>query len=433
MINNYDEALAYITATSWKDKKKGLERIRALCRLLGNPQDGLSCIHIAGTNGKGSTAAILDSVCRSAGLTCGLFTSPHLERYNERIRVNGTDISDEDFTAYAARIEQAASKMEDVPTVFEKLTAMAFLHFSKTDCDVVILETGMGGEFDSTNVVDEPIMTVITNIGLDHTAELGETIEKIALTKAGIVKKGVPCVCIEQAPEVMNVIKTICMFIDSPCIFARNSDVRIVSSDLSGIRIMTSAISEPVTVSLCGEYQISNISLALSVLRLIMVTGKLPIDENAVIEGLRNVTWSARFEIMKRNPYLIVDGAHNPHGMRALVDSLRKLFLKKKITYITAINSDKDVDGMLDILVENADRVYTVKVDPRGEDPEVLAEGLRKRGTEALACESVQKAIEEAFSHSGLNDIVCCAGSLYLSGDVRKLMREKKIKWKSLQ
>lgn len=432
MVNNYDEALAYITGTSWKEKKKGLERIRLLCRYLGNPQDGLSCIHIAGTNGKGSTAAILDSVCRSAGLICGLFTSPHLEKYNERIRVNGKDISDEDFTALAAKIEEAASKMEDAPTVFEKLTAMAFMYFSDMNCDVVILETGMGGEFDSTNVINDPIMTIITNIGLDHMNELGDTVEKIALTKAGIVKKGIPCVCIEQEPEVMNVIRTICMFLDSPCIFARKSDVRIVSSDLNGIRIMTSAISEPVTVSLCGEYQLSNIALALSVIRLIMVTGKLPIDESAVLEGLRNVTWAARFEIMKRNPYLIVDGAHNPHGMRGLVDSLRKLFLKKQITYITAINSDKDVDKMLDIMCENASRVYTVKVDARGEDPEKLAEDIKNRGTEASSCESVQKAIENAFSHSGLNDVVCCAGSLYLAGDVRKLIKENKIKWKTL-
>ena len=432
MINNYDEALAYITGTSWKEKKKGLERIRQLCRLLGNPQDGLSCIHIAGTNGKGSTSAILDSVCRSAGLKCGLFTSPHLEKYNERIRVNGEDISDEDFTALAARIEEAVSEMEDAPTVFEKLSAMAFLYFTKKKTDVVILETGMGGEFDSTNVINDPIMTVITNIGLDHTSELGNTVEKIALTKAGIVKKGVPCVCVEQSPEVMNVVKTICMFLDSPCVFARKSDVRVVSSDLGGIRIMTSAISEPVTVSLCGEYQLSNIALALSVLRLAMVTGKLPIDESAILEGLRNVTWAARFEIVKRNPYLIVDGAHNAHGMRGLVDSLRQLFLKKQITYITAINSDKDVDGMLDIMCENAARIYTVKVDQRGVDPQELAGKVIGMGKEAFACESVQKAIETAFSHSGLNDVVCCAGSLYLAGEIKKLFREKKIKWKTL-
>ncbi len=432
MINNYDDALAYITATSWKEKKKGLDRIRQLCRLLGNPQDGLSCIHIAGTNGKGSTAAILDSVCRSAGLKCGLYTSPHLEKYNERIRINGRDISDEDFTALAVKIEDAAAKMEDAPTVFEKLTAMAFMYFSENDCNVVILETGMGGEFDSTNVIEEPIMTLITNVGLDHTSELGETVEKIALTKAGIVKKGIPCVCIEQSPEVMNVIKTICMFLDSPCVFAHPSDVRIVSSDLTGIRIMTSAISEPVTVSLCGDYQLSNISLALCAIRLLMVTGKLCIGESAVIDGLRNVAWAARFEIMKRNPYLIVDGAHNPHGLRALVDSLRKLFLKKQITYITAINSDKDAEGMLDIMCENASRVYAVKVDPRGIDPDILSESVKKRGVEANACKDVVEAAESAFAHSGLNDIVCCAGSLYLAGEIRKLIKEKKIKWKTL-
>lgn len=195
---------------------------------------------------------------------------------------------------------------------------------------------------------------------------------------------------------------------------------------------MTSSLSEPVTVSLCGEYQLSNIALALHVIRLAMVTGKLPIDEAAVIDGLRNVSWNARFEIMKRNPYLIVDGAHNPHGMRGLVDSLRKLFLKKQIVYVTAINSDKDVEGILDILCENASHVYTVKVDPRGTDPCVLAESIRKRNVEATACESVIEALEGAFVKAGLNDVVCCAGSLYLSGDVRKLIREKKIKWKSI-
>ncbi|MCR5828920.1 MAG: bifunctional folylpolyglutamate synthase/dihydrofolate synthase [Lachnospiraceae bacterium] len=432
MIRNYDEAVAYISETSWKDKKKGLERIGKLCALLGNPQDGLSCIHIAGTNGKGSTAAILDSVCRSAGLTCGLFTSPHLEKYNERIRVNGVDIGDDEFVSIASTIEEAAQKMEDAPTVFEKLTVMGFIYFAQKNCDVVILETGMGGEFDSTNIIENPIMTVITNIGLDHTAELGDTLDKIALTKAGIVKKGVPCVSIEQSDEVMNVIRTICMFIDSPCVFAKKSDVRVISSDFNGIRIMTSSLSEPVTVSLCGEYQISNIALALSVIRLLMVTGKLPIDESDVLEGLRNVSWAARFEIMKRNPYLIVDGAHNPHGMRGLVDSLKKLFLTKQISYITAINKDKDVDGILDILSENALRVYTVKVDPRGAEAEELAEKIKSRGINAIPCESVKMALENAFSHSDLNDIVCCAGSLYLSGDVRKLIKENGVKWKTL-
>ena len=161
----------------------------------------------------------------------------------------------------------------------------------------------------------------------------------------------------------MNVIKTICMFIDSPCIFARNSDVRIVSSDLSGIRIMTSAISEPVTVSLCGEYQISNISLALSVLRLIMVTGKLPIDENAVIEGLRNVTWSARFEIMKRNPYLIVDGAHNEDAWRKLAESLERYYPDRKLVFIIGVLADKEYHKMIDILKPLVKKAYTIESD----------------------------------------------------------------------
>jgi len=421
MIETYKDALDFMTTTSWQEKKRGLERIGELCVLLDNPQDKVKYIHVAGTNGKGSVCAVLDSVFRSAGLVTGLFTSPHLIKYNERIKVNGEDISDEDFISIANRIQQAAVQMEDAPTVFEKLTAAAFIYFEMRQCEIAILETGMGGEFDSTNIIRNPVLCIITAIGLDHTKELGDTLEEIARTKAGIVKKNVPCVCLDQDEEINNAIHTKCMIVDAPCIFAKTGTVKKISSDFYGIRIMTSSVSEPVSVSLCGEYQMKNLAIALTALRVLIVTGKMSIGENDIIEGLRNVSWPGRFEVIRQNPFVIVDGAHNPHGMKAFCDSLKTFFLNKGIIYVTAMNRDKDINGMINIMASNATKVFTVSVDEaRGEDPAILAQNFKSVGVNALSCDNVEEALSKALDHAGLNDVICCVGSIYLVGAVRQ-------------
>lgn len=426
MFNSYDEAVEYISRVSWMEKERGLSRITELMNLLGNPQDRLSIIHVAGTNGKGSTCAMLDSILRKQGYVTGLFTSPHLVKYNERIRVNGSDISDEDFIRFTNVLSEVITKMDDKPTVFERLTALAFLYFEEKKCDVVILEVGMGGEYDSTNVVKTPVLSVITSIGLDHTEQLGDTIERIAATKAGIIKKGVPCVCLDQDSSVLDIFKRTAMLKDTSCIVARPSMVRLVSSDFDGITISASCLSRNVKVSLCGEYQMLNVATVLTVVRLLSVTDKLEVSEKAIEEGLACVSWPGRFEILRRNPYFIVDGAHNPHGMRAFVNSTKKLFLMKGIKYIVGIMSDKNIDEMLDIICENAACVFTVKADSsRAEQAQKLADGVRDRGVEVFVCDSVEHAIDEAMGMSKLNDVICCVGSLYLAGEVREVINHK--------
>lgn len=420
MINTYEEAIDYMSTVSWIEKERGLKRITELMALLDNPQEQLSFIHIAGTNGKGSTAAMLDSILRAHGYVTGLYTSPHLVKYNERIKVDGNDISDDEFLELTRVIADASEKMEDKPTVFEKLTAMAFLYFAKKKCDYVVLEVGMGGEYDSTNVIKTPLVSVITSIGMDHTEQLGDTLQKIASTKAGIIKKGVPCVVINQDPDVIDVIKRKCYSTDSPCIVARDSSLKVVSSDFDGIIIKSTSLSKNARVSLCGEYQINNIALVLTVARLLSITDKIELSEESICKGLGSVAWPARFEILHKNPYFIIDGAHNPHGIRAFVDSTKKLFLMKGIKYIVGIMEDKNFEQMLDIICENASCVFAVKADSdRALDSGKIAESIRARKVDAFVCDSVNQAIDSAMSLSRLNDVICCVGSLYLAGEVR--------------
>lgn len=415
---NTAEALAFIQSVGWRGSRLGLSRMRTLLDRLGNPQSRLKFIHIAGTNGKGSTAAMLSAILREAGYVTGLYTSPHLSAYNERIQINGTAISDPDFSAAAEQVRRRGEAMEDPPTEFEVITAMALWHFAEKRCDVVILETGLGGRLDATNVIPAPEAAVITNIGLEHTEILGDTLEKIAREKAGIIKPGCPVICYESAPEALAVIQETCAQKGVPCIPAARSHLRQGVKSLEGQTFFWKD-QGPYVLALLGDHQVYNAAAALETVAALRERGwSLP--EDAVRRGLNAARWPARFELLKRDPLVIIDGAHNPQCAQALAGSLTSYLPGRKFLLILGVLEDKDVSSMLRTLLPLAWEVLCVTPDsPRALSAEQLAERISGLGGTASACLSMEDAVRRSLEQRE-HPIVAC-GSLYMAGAIRAL------------
>lgn len=421
----YSEAVDYISSVYWIEREKGLKRINSLLKLLGNPEKELSFIHVAGTNGKGSTCAMLESIFRNAGYTTGLFTSPHLCKYNERIKVNNCDISDDEFCEYAESIYHAASKMDELPTVFEKLTAMSILYFAKKKCNIVIMEVGMGGEFDSTNFIEAPLISVIASIGFDHMAQLGDTLSEIAKAKAGIIKESCPVVTVEQPAEVMQVLNCTASDNNSLLYVAKSITDKLVETTPFDNTIQLFKEEPPVSIKLPGTYQLVNISLVLEVIKVfnkICIKKKLvSIDDHSITCGLQTVFWPARFEILSKKPVFILDGAHNAHGIKAVTESLKKLYNSKKLIYIMGVMKDKNFPEMIDMICKNAKTVIAVKTgSDRALSADEIIELVGKNGIECLSFDEIPQAVQYAMRISRDDDVICCLGSLYLAGEVRK-------------
>lgn len=413
-----EEAIAYIHAHGWETRAPGLGRIRELLRRLGDPQWALKFIHVAGTNGKGSVCACLASVLEAAGYRVGLNTSPHLERFHERIRVNGEEISDEALGAAVERVRSAAGDMPEHPTEFELITAAAFLHFLERRCDAVVLETGLGGALDASNVIETPELAVLTAMGMDHTVILGPTLRDVASAKAGIIKPGGTVVSRGGCPEADEVFRRTCRErgaaltkLDLTRLTVRRLDLEGASFDF--------APWEGLTLPLAGAYQAENAALALTALEALGEKG-WSIPEEAVRRGLAAVRWPGRFEVLGRDPVFLLDGAHNAHGMRAAAESLRTLFPGRKLTFLLGILADKDAGEMLDLLAPLAERVLVLRPDsPRAMDPAALCVLLAERGVEARPCASVETGLEAALAAAGEDGVICALGSLYLCGEVR--------------
>lgn len=413
-----EEAVAYIHSYGWEAHAPGLDRIRELLRRLGDPQRGLKFIHAAGTNGKGSVCACLASVLEAAGYRVGLNTSPHLERFHERIRVDGKEISDEDLGAVMDRVCPAAEAMPEHPTEFELITAAAFLYFLERRCDVVVLETGLGGALDASNVIETPELAVLTAMGMDHAALLGPTLRDIAAAKAGIIKPGGAVVSRGGCPEADEIFRRTC----------RERGASLVELDLTRLTVRRLGLEgaafdfapwEGLTLPLAGTYQAENAALALTALEALGEKG-WRIPEDAVRRGLAAVRWPGRFEILGRDPVVLLDGAHNAHGMWAAAESLRTLFPGKKLTFLLGILADKDAGEMLDLLAPLAERVLVLRPDsPRAMDPAALCAMLTERGVEARPCASVEAGLKAALAAAGKGGVICALGSLYLCGEVR--------------
>ncbi len=415
---DYQAALAYIHAVHWAGHKPGLARTRALLAALGGPERGLRFVHVAGTNGKGSTAAMLASCLQCAGYRVGLFTSPFIERFNERIQVDGVPIPDADLARLTGRVRPAADGMADTPTEFEIITALGMLRFAECGCDIVVLEVGMGGALDSTNVIAPPECAVITALGLDHVKELGPTLADIAAAKAGIIKPGSPVVSYGGAPEADAVIARAAAERAAPLTVVDFARLRVTERGLGGQRFDFDGL-DGLRLPLLGSYQPKNAAVAVTALRVLRTRG-WDIPDEAIRRGLAEVRWPGRFELLRADPPFLLDGSHNAHGMRATAESLRDYFPGKRFVFLVSIMADKDADGMLRLLLPLAARFVTVTApSPRAIPAGALAERIRALGGEAEAAPSIEAGVRRAERLAG-DGPAAALGTLYFSAEVRR-------------
>lgn len=404
------EAVEQLRQRAWTGQTPGLERIRRLLDRLGRPQDGLRFVHIAGSNGKGSTAALLASALTQAGLRTGLYTSPHLQRFHERFQIDGGPIPPNTLAETVRTVLDAAEDQ----TEFELMTAVGMLYFRAAQCDFVVLETGLGGRLDSTNVIESPAACVITRIGLEHTQLLGDTLGKIAGEKAGIIKPGSPVVVCKQEQAVLDAISARC---DGNALTVTAPDrLRRLSCSPEGQRF-TYRDRGPYQISLPGGHQLENAAVTLDTL------WALGLPEEAITKGLKSARWPGRLELVRRGPDVLLDGGHNPQCMQAVVQALDELYPGKKVLFLLGVMADKDFISMLQILLPYAKQVVCTAPDsPRALPPEELSACVQRLGGTGLACPTVREAVETVLALAGPEDVVCMCGSLYLIGELKELL-----------
>ncbi len=414
----YKEALEYIHSVVWKGSRPGLERITELLEKLNNPQDGLKFIHIAGTNGKGSSSAMLESILRAAGYKTGLFVSPYIKHFNERICVCGKPISDEDLAAATAAVRPLADSMQDAPTEFELITAIGLVHFLKQRCDVIVLETGMGGRLDSTNVIKAPLASVITGIAMDHTAFLGDTVEKIAAEKAGIIKQGAPVIWGGYDKVARAVIEKRAWEKGARFVAAEDTPLTVREMTLAG-SVVDYGTREGIELPLLGSYQPQNLATVLSTVDVLRTRG-LFVPEEAVRAGLAAVRWRGRFEKLCDEPLIFSDGAHNPEGIAAAARGIRHYFKGQPVALLTGVMADKDYTDMVTTLSPLTCRVFTLTPDnPRSLAAADYAAVYRAAGVEASAHDSVEDAVAAAVAYARENGVpLFSLGSLYMYVEV---------------
>lgn len=415
---NYAEALEYIHSVNWTFCKPGLERIGELCERLGHPENKLKFIHVAGTNGKGSTSAMLDSVLRAAGYKTGLYTSPYIRVFNERMRVNGKNISDSELASLTEYIKPIADGMNDKPTEFELITALAFEYFARHNCDVVILEAGMGGRLDSTNIINTSVLSIITGIALDHTAFLGDTVEKIAFEKAGIIKPLIPVIFGGTDASAEAVIRDKADELGSAFKTVDYSALLVKDMSLDGT-VFDFGKYQDLKISLLGSYQPRNAAIVVSAVDVLRENG-FEISDAALNEGLSSAEWQGRFEILSREPLIIFDGAHNPQGIEAAVESIALYFKSQKVALVTGVLRDKDYTYIARKLSTVASAAFTFTPDsPRALDSKEYASVLSSAGISAISCDSVSSALDKAKEYAKANSCpVICAGSLYAYAEI---------------
>ena len=428
---NYEQALEYIHSIYKFGSKLGLDNINYLLHLMGDPHKGLKVIHVAGTNGKGSTCTYISSVLTEQGYKVGLYTSPYLEKFTERIKINGIDISEDELAEVTAftkeKVEEMLSQGKSHPTEFEVVTAIGFEYFKRKEVDYLVLEVGLGGRGDSTNVMDHPLVSVITPIDYDHMDYLGDTLGKIAFEKAGIIKGNCPTVTYPQREEAMEVIERVSMELKSTLTVAQIDKVEMVSYDDSGQcfrGFYGDERLENLKISMLGEHQVQNAMVALAALYTLESVHQIPISKEALYRGFENAKWPGRLEIIRRNPTIILDGAHNVHGMQALTKTIRTLYAGKTIVLVLGILGDKDVEGMLREIVPLADRIVLTKPNnPRAMNLDKLAEQVSAYGEVTMKTETISRAVKEALDRSSTDDVIVFCGSLYMIGDVRTILK----------
>ena len=415
---NYLQALEYIHKNCWQGSKPGLSRTRELLKALGDPQSRLKFIHVAGTNGKGSFCSMLSSVLTKAGYKVGTYTSPYILRFNERMKINGNDIPDDTLAALTEKICPLAEKMEDHPTEFELITALAMDYFSQEECDVVVLECGMGGRLDSTNVIPSPLLGVITGIAIDHAAFLGDTEEKIAAEKAGIIKEGCDLLWCGDSPEAEGVIREKAKAEKARVHIPNRSELTPISFELSHTTLRSEELGE-ITLPLLGSYQVNNLENVLAAIKLLKAKG-FDIPNSAVKDGIASTVWHARYEKVQDSPTVICDGGHNPQGIDAAVESTKLYFKNEKLLVLTGVMADKDYRYMAKKISGIASKVFCITPDnPRSLKAEEYAKVFRQNDICAEGFDTVDEAVKKAVSEAKKeNRALLCLGSLYMYSEV---------------
>ena len=418
-----EQAIEYIHSVSWKGSIPGLGRTYALLEKMGNPQKDLKFVHIAGTNGKGSTAAMTASILRKAGYCTGLYTSPYIYTFHERMQVDGEMISDADLAEVTEYVKPLAETMAESPTEFELITCIAFEYFKRKGCDIVVLEVGMGGALDSTNVISVPEVAVITSIGLDHTEQLGDTEEKIALTKAGIFKSGGDAVIFCGKQRVENVFELV----------SERRGVRLKKANFAGLKLISYGFDGQVFdcgeyknlyTPLLGDHQIENAAVVLAVVETLIQKG-WRISRQNIYDGIRDVRWPGRFEVVGHDPLFIIDGGHNTQCINALVKSIDDYLEYRRIIALTGVLADKDYMKMYQpVIPEVAEFVCITPPNPRSLPAQELAKYLRLHAVRATACDDIADGVKLAIEKAGKDGVVLCFGSLYSIGDIKRALDE---------
>jgi len=432
---NYKEALEYLLrfADYERISRAGivwdLRRVERLLARLGNPQNQARAVHVAGTKGKGSTSAMIASILKSAGYKVGLYTSPHLLAYTERIRVNGKPIDEEDWAKLTELIRphvEAENAIGDLGqlTTFEIFTAMAFLHFQRVKADWQVLEVGLGGRLDATNVI-KPEVCVITSISYDHMDVLGDTLAKIAGEKAGIIKAGADVVSAPQFPEAMEVIERVCRE-KGVRLIKVGEDVRWEREEFDdegqSFRVKGRRGTYDLWIPLLGEHQLENASNAVAAAELLVERGTR-IRPEAIAAGVRSVDWPGRLQVLGREPWVVVDGAHNAYSIKRLGEALEQYFRPEKLTLILGYGNDKDVVGMTAEAVQiTGDIILVASKHPKAVKPEALRAEFQKHGITPQVVDTVPEAVRLALEGAGTNDLVCSAGSIFVIAEVMEMM-----------
>lgn len=419
---DYETAMIKLRGEVCSGIKLGLQNIKTLMEKLGNPQDKLKIIHIAGTNGKGSCTSFVNSALVSQGYKVGMFTSPSIYNFEERIRINNKNISEDKLIDLMNEVREVAETMEVFPADFELVTAIAFLYFYREKCDFAIMEVGLGGRLDATNVVQKPLITLITSISLDHQQFLGNTIPEIALEKAGIIKENVPLVLYSQSKEAM----------DSIIGVANSKNSKVILNDLEKIELLENTKNGQIInykdfknfkINLLGSHQINNATISLELLEQLRKMG-FEISNESIYNGFSSVTWPCRFELVSKNPDFILDGAHNIDGIDKFISNMNFYYKDNKKIGIFGVLADKDYNEMLAKIVPCFDVFLTVRPDSdRAMESKELKERIEKLTEKKVySFENYQDAINKAIEISKEDDVISAFGSLYFVGEVRNLL-----------
>lgn len=424
---NYMESIKYLEEEVGFASVPGLSRIRALLKRLGNPEKKLRCIHVAGTNGKGSAVAMLSSVLRESGCKTASYTSPHLHRYNERFVINGQEISDEQFAEEISLMrkhcEAMAANGEEVPTLFEIVTAAAFHYFAEENVDIAVMEVGLGGTYDATNVIEAPLLSLIMSISMDHMDYLGNTLSDIAREKCGIIKKNCPVVLYSQEKIVYNMAKEMAQALSAPFYCETENQISVHKQDFDGtiFSVKNHLIDyQELILPLSGDYQIVNCITVLNACAILQQLG-LPLTEETIRRGILHAFWHGRMEVLKHHPLVLLDGAHNADGIAKLAQSLPHYVNGKKITLVLGVLGDKEYPLMLsEIFPLIHQAVLTEPLSERKLDLESLAKATAHFHKPVILEKEIPRAFDRALEITDKDDMILCCGSLYMIGEIRE-------------